>query len=341
MRRKRNRPFTHSRLYGFYKARLLDGTLDRGPRYGSYCITAMGVWAGWGQVAEWRRPLTRGPVVWPPVEPSGLDRIAKFRRSFAHFRVRNIDDVKRAIIAPALVLFSVPITRSWRTASGGVIPIPPDPQAFTEYHAVAGAGYSDTRGHIEFLNSWGPNWGRDGRGYLPYSYFTRYCSDAWFSWPQVSRNWLPKKLGVVADQTIPSFSRATMQQVDDIGDGIFQRLSMFTNPLGNACGVLDFWHSEFDLRIGWSIVTIRDGFPDIEDLFIMPEFWSTDNVRYIVSVIDDMAGREKYPIRLWIAWADTIYNSANFNTVNEVIRALSLTVSPSPHSWAAYVAQRK
>lgn len=159
MRRKRNRPFTHSRLYGFYKARLLDGTLDRGPRYGSYCITAMRVWAGWGQVAEWRWPMTRGPVVWPPVEPSGLDRIAKYRRSFAHFRVRNIDDLKRAIIAPALVLFSVPITRSWRTASGGVIPIPPDPRDFTEYHAVAGGGYSDTTGHIELLNSWGPNWG--------------------------------------------------------------------------------------------------------------------------------------------------------------------------------------
>jgi hypothetical protein len=116
------------------------------------------------------------------------------------------------------------------------------------------------------------------RGYLPYDYFMRYCSDAWFSWPQVSGKWSPKELGVSAAQTIPSFSAAAMQQVDDIGDGIFQRLSMFTNPLGNACGMLDFWHNEFDLRVGWSIVTIRDGFLDIEDLFLMPECWSIDNV---------------------------------------------------------------
>jgi hypothetical protein len=61
-RRKRHRPSVSSRFYAFIKARQIDGTIDQGPRYGSYCLTAARVIAGWGVVSEGRCSYPRGMI---------------------------------------------------------------------------------------------------------------------------------------------------------------------------------------------------------------------------------------------------------------------------------------
>jgi hypothetical protein len=315
--------------------------MDRGPKYGSYCLTAARVTAGWGVVAEQRWRYPHGPVVWPPIEPPGLDRIARFNRTFAHFRARTMEDLKRAIAAESPVNFSVPITRSWRTAPNGVIPMPVSPAEFTEGHSVLGIGYNDGNNYLQFMNCWGKRWGRDGIGFLPYEYFDQYVSDAWFLWPTVVANWKPTKLGDFTAPLLPTIGAPFSGQVSDIGDGFVYRLCMFGNPLGNPCAVIDIWANDDDNRIAWVIMTVRDNYLDIEDFFIKPDYAAdAENVHYLLNTVDELATRETLKLRFWIAHADTHYRAANFNTINEIVRAGTLTVLPSPFTWAAYVAER-
>ena len=46
-------------------------------------------------------------------------------------------------------------------------------------HAILACGFDDRRKLIKFKNSWGPNWGQHGYGYLSYSYINNFMRDAW------------------------------------------------------------------------------------------------------------------------------------------------------------------
>ena len=235
---RRGRPFIESRLYSFYRSRQLDGTVDLGPRYGTYCLTAARVSARWGAVAEHRWPHSRDHV-WPPQEPGGLDRIARFNRTLSYFRVRTLEDLRIALYANGPFSFSLPITAAWRR-SNGMIDLPKDTSEFAEQHAITAVGYDDTTQLIHFHNSWGSGWGDKGFGFLPYSYFSGYCSDGWFYFPNRMDHSLP----------------------DGPADAQFWwRLSEpFQNALGYLSTVVDVWDFQRDIRIGWCFMTVRDGY---------------------------------------------------------------------------------
>jgi hypothetical protein len=185
-------------MYGFYKSRQLDGTLDKGPRYGSHCLTAARIAMGWGTVAEQRWPMPRGKVDWPPQEPPGLDKIARFNRTFSHFRIRTLSDARYCLFLGGPFTFSLPITKQWHTAPKGVVAIPKSTVELVESHAVTAVGYSDDNQQLKFINSWGPNWGDKGYGYLPYSYFETYLTDAWARYPGKMRKWAPRDISGAA-----------------------------------------------------------------------------------------------------------------------------------------------
>src|ERR1700733_16035454 len=103
------RPYRLSVMYGFVRARVLDGTREKGSRHGSYCLTAARVVMGWGTVADARWPFPLGKVAWPPREPPGLDRIARFNRTFSHWKVRSLVDLRSAIFSGGSFSFSVAI----------------------------------------------------------------------------------------------------------------------------------------------------------------------------------------------------------------------------------------
>lgn len=74
--------------------------------------------------------------------------------------------------------FSVPESmQSDAVAKTGVIPFPGPDEQFLGGHAVAFVGYDDNKDAFTIANSWGPEWGDKGFGYLPYEYVTEGLAD--------------------------------------------------------------------------------------------------------------------------------------------------------------------
>jgi hypothetical protein len=169
-------------MYGFVRSRQLDGTLAEGPKFGSYIITNNRVLASWGMVSEKRWPYPKGRVAWPPVEPEGLDEVAKFNRTFAHFRIRDLADARTCIArTPSPVSIAVPIYPEWYESTTGIIEVPAQDLRDAPNHCIILVDYNDGTQMFTFINSWGTGWGDRGYGYLPYQYFTTFLREAWTS----------------------------------------------------------------------------------------------------------------------------------------------------------------
>jgi len=95
---------------------------------------------------------------------------AHSRRLSGFFRIHTIDGVKHALVENGPVFIALPLYNNgpafWKSNCD-------QPHKF---HAVAVEGY-DTNGFF-FRNSWGPEWGNNGCGYLPFSDWNRVV-EAW------------------------------------------------------------------------------------------------------------------------------------------------------------------
>jgi C1A family cysteine protease len=86
-------------------------------------------------------------------------------------------------------------------SNGGEIPFPERGDKMTGGHAVMVVGYDDKRkvqnaapgasattGALLIRNSWGPDWGDQGYGWLPYAYVERGLASDW--WSLLSNEWV-------------------------------------------------------------------------------------------------------------------------------------------------------
>lgn len=245
MPKLRQRPVEHSRLYGFVRSRQLDGTLlTKGPGEGCYIQTARRVFAGYGCVSEARWPYPKeGEVIWPPPEPADLNEIARFWRSFYHFRLRTVDEARWFIYTSGGLGFQVnlPINqKAWHQARLGVIETPEYGDCDTR-HAVYIFAYDDRSQRLSFANSWGKCWGDRGYGTLAYDYVNTLSSETWSYVPPGRYHWRP-----------------------DRADHLFQRHTARTSissdgPVGHASALIDLWEIETYTRIGWAMLSMREG----------------------------------------------------------------------------------
>lgn len=246
-RRKRKRIWQPSTLYGFVRARQLEGTLNEGPRVGTYIVTAGRVLASWGCVSEKRWPRLRKGDFWPPVEPPGLDKIAKYNRSLMHYRVRDLTEMKQCLEKGLPVQFAVPIHAGWYSATGGKINSPGVNQPFLENHSIVAEKCDDKLQLIKFWNNWGSSWGDGEYGYLPCDYFENYMNEAW-----------------MLDFRSPRFTDSHSQRF------VCRRTAAKT-VLGHVSAMIDLWDLQDDIRVGWCFAAIRRDWFEIEDFFIRPD----------------------------------------------------------------------
>jgi C1A family cysteine protease len=123
------------------------------------------------------------------LDPSGTSREALLGRIKTNLAAK----------LPAMFGFTVFATYDQAGASGE-IPSPRDGEHRLGGHAVIAVGYENgkvithpgsgqtTQGAIRIRNSYGPSWGDDGYGWLPYDYITRGLAIDW--WSLIESGWV-------------------------------------------------------------------------------------------------------------------------------------------------------
>ena len=146
------------------RGRQLEGTFPGDKQTGVWPITGLRISYGWGEPPEESWPYPLPDAAWPPVEPEGIDAIAKERRFLPYKRVRTIDDCKRILLSgEPSVRVSLDISEKWTNPPEGRIPAPSPTDLIFSTHYISLVGYDRQRNEFTFHNSWG-NWGRNGYG---------------------------------------------------------------------------------------------------------------------------------------------------------------------------------
>jgi C1A family cysteine protease len=102
---------------------------------------------------------------------------------------------------PSMFGFSVYPSYKQSFTRDGQIPYPTKGEKAENGHAVMAVGYDDmkkikntnpgakeTRGALLIRNSWGPIWGEDGYGWLPYEYILHELAMDW--WAVLKNEWI-------------------------------------------------------------------------------------------------------------------------------------------------------
>jgi C1A family cysteine protease len=109
--------------------------------------------------------------------------------------------VQTSLAAGHPVVFGFTVYNSIAQAEGtGLIPYPSAKERIEGGHAVMAAGYDDkkrivnsygrveTRGALLIRNSWGPDWGDKGYGWLPYDYVLKGLAEDF--WSILKKDWV-------------------------------------------------------------------------------------------------------------------------------------------------------
>ncbi|RKH70197.1 hypothetical protein D7X96_12675 [Corallococcus interemptor] len=156
-------------------------------------------WEGRGDTGAFIRSTIRAlrlfgvpPEEYWPYKESDFDRepqafqyaFAQNFRAIQYFRLEEkIGHLKSALDAGLPFAFGFTCFSSMFTPAveaSGIIPYPAPQDAVKGGHAVLAVGYSDS--HVLFKNSWGVDWGMDGYGLIPWTYFDRerpLATDCW------------------------------------------------------------------------------------------------------------------------------------------------------------------
>ena len=312
---KRRRSWETSRLYEYVRARELEGTIALGKQQGVYLITAQRIRTGWGYISEARWPYVT--KVWPPTPPHGhkeFDNIASYYRSMGYFSIRNIDDARYLLSNGQTFQLTIPITADWHTSKDGNIPMPKTMSSSNSIgnHAICIVDYDNRNSRFIFRNSWGTRWGKEGHGYLPYSYMIKYMFEGWASLRFLDRRPRLNKSQYAIDK---------ISTLNDIGN-------IVTN-------IAIYGHN--GEKIGWCLYTIRSGYLDVEDFFIKPTY---NPVNHSINLAKSLINEQKItglPLRFWLSHCDASPKSYNHIVAVNVAAGLGLRRCPSPERWASSV----
>ncbi len=128
---------------------------------------------------------------WPYVEshfsqPPPRQALAEAlqHRAIMYLSCRTLDDIRASIAAgfPTIGGFTCyESLQSEEVGRTGDVPFPVSTEAEIGGHCVYFDGYDDAREELTFQNSWGPSWGTNGYGTLPYRYVREGLADDFWS----------------------------------------------------------------------------------------------------------------------------------------------------------------
>jgi len=97
---------------------------------------------------------------------------------------QNLQQLKQCLMEGYPFVFGIEVYKSFEspeTMKTGVVTIPLAHEKHMGGHCIICVGYNDDKQQFIFRNSWGPSFGENGYGYLPYKYILdpKLASDFW------------------------------------------------------------------------------------------------------------------------------------------------------------------
>jgi GNAT superfamily N-acetyltransferase len=305
-----------SPLYNIVRSYQLEGSYPGDT--GAWPVSGLRVGCGWGSVLEADWPWTTSREAWPPPEPAGLDAKAKALRTHHYQRIRSARECCIMLGYLQAVSAAFEITGQWFEAENGLIQMARAEEPIVGSHCVALLGFSRLYFGFEIANSWGEKWGHRGYGLLPFEYFDRYLVSAWTSH---GIGPLPDYYACEGIQTV------SWGELDFLGNSLHG---------GDVIHGREVYDGTNDERIGWTFAVHRDGFLDVEELFVRPQYRGREHGTRLVEMLLELAAKLKRPLRLWIPFAD--WTPSNLPAVERVVDKLGLRLYHADVRWAAAMA---
>jgi GNAT superfamily N-acetyltransferase len=293
-----------SRSYGFVRARELEGTYPGPPNIGFWLVTGQRIAKGWGRAMESDWPYD--PSQWPPSEPPGMDALAKAHRMRSYCRCRTLDECRTVLRSEGgLISAAFEIDDSW-VGSKGVIE---DPRLHRPQmnHSIVLVGFDDDQQILRFVHSWGPGWGDEGLGSLPYRYWSERLLEAW----------------VLDERQAAEVGPSSKEYV------IIRREA--TDPWGDTVRLVEVEDPVNDEMMAWVILRQSASQLEIDDFFVRPEFRRRGHGRRLAREVNVIRSESDLPLRAWIPHVDARRTKAQ----DAVFRRMGLRRSNSSERWAA------
>jgi len=301
--------------YNHVRARQLEGTFPGSPETGVWNTTYLRTMKGWGCVDESLWPYDGRAETWPEPEPPGLDPLAKANRIGIYQRVNTLEEFCRGIYTFGGVRGSFQIDNSWNDAPNGDIP-PPNGQPITASHSIFIYGYDDHEQRFYFINSWGGEWGDNGKGTLPYSYVSTrflegYAITSWKILPDI-----------IPEPIESSQMKIRTWKIDNLIGGGMVYGAEIIDPVD-------------DEMIAWGFANERETYLDIDELFVRPNRRRQGYGSLLTASFVQLGADLGKRLRAWVPHPDRV--PRNEVALDKILHRLGLSRRPSPVRWASAI----
>lgn len=309
--------------YSYLRALQVEGRYPDGE--GAWVITAMRLRFGEGiPLIEPQLKLLPGNKL-PPV-PTIPRHWLQPELFLTYRRLRSATSVERFLqrSRDVGVVIGVPLSPGWINPPNGIIPLPQSNQIFPDQtHCVALRDFLPGRRHFRFPNSW-ENWGLDGDGFLSYDYFDRYVFE---SFALYKRDNTP----------VESNNKQSLIPFDDGEKTFLRRVVIRTEELDRYYTFTV--ESSPKQRYGWALVTEREGWLDLEELYVRPEFRKRGIGSVLLDAVDSLRAKKKLPLRIFVNWSESEREDPNaFEVMCNLVARLGCSFEPCDDPRAAYIA---
>lgn len=173
--------FPISRLFGYYIARELDGTVDSdsgiSPRDGFKVLATNGMC----HETLWPYDIEEFAIM-----PSAAAfRDAVQHRALSYWSLsQDLMSLRACLVARYPFLFGFSVYESFESdqvAASGIVPMPSPDERMAGGHCCLAIGYNEKLRAFLCRNSWGASWGLNGHFFIPYEYLlsTDLAGDMW------------------------------------------------------------------------------------------------------------------------------------------------------------------